>query len=53
MDLSGQTLKSYLSEGETQGAINNKTFRLLGYAKDQLYEIELVRSKLEHEEPVF
>ena len=35
----------------TQGAIKKK-FWLLGFIKDQFYEMEFVRSEIEHKEPI-
>ena len=34
------------------GAINNKLFKRLGYINDELYEVQLVKSEIEHKEPI-
>ena len=46
------TVTKYLSDKKTHGAINNKMFRRLGYINDQLYEMEFVKSEIEHKEPI-
>ena len=52
MDRSRQTVKKYLSKEKTPGAINNKMFKRLGYINDQLYEVQLVKSEIEHKDPI-
>ena len=52
MDGSRHTVTKYLSDEKKHGAINNKKFKGLGYINDQLYEVELVKSEIEHEEPI-
>ena len=50
---SRQAVTKYLSDEKTHGAIKNKTFKRLGYKKnDQLYEVQLVKSETEHKEPI-
>ena len=50
IDRSRHTVTKYLSHEKTHGAINNKKFKRLGYMKDQLYEVELVKLEIEHKE---
>ena len=45
MDRSRHTVTKCLSDGKTNGAINNKSIKRLGCINDQLYEVELVKSK--------
>ena len=42
----------YLNDEKTQSAINNKLFKRLNFITDQLYGIELVKSEIEHREPI-
>ena len=51
-DRSRHTVTKYLSDEKTHEAINNKMFKRLGYINDQLYEVELVKSEIEHEKPI-
>ena len=52
MDLSGPTVATYLSDKKTHGAIKNKFVEILCLINDQLYQVELVKSKNEHKEPL-
>ena len=52
MDRSRHTVSKYLSDGKTHGPINNKMFERLDFINDQMYEVELVKSKIQHEEPI-
>ena len=52
MDWSRHTVTKYLSDEKTHGAIKNKLFKHLGYINDQLYEVEFVKSEIEHKEPI-
>ena len=52
MDRSQHTVTKYRSDEKTHGAINNKIFKRLGYLNDQLYEVELIKSVIEHKEPI-
>ena len=52
MDRSRYTETKYLSDETTHEAINNKMFKRLGYINDQLREVELVKSEVEHIEPI-
>ena len=52
MDRSRHTVTKYLTDEKTHSAINSKTFKLLTHITDQLYEVELVKSEIEHREPI-
>ena len=52
MDRIRHTVTNYLTEEKTQSAKNNKMFRRLNHITDQLYEVELVKSEIEHREPI-
>ena len=52
MDRSLHTVTKYLNDEKTQSAINNKLFKRLNFIIDQLYEVELVKSEIEHREPI-
>ena len=52
MDRSRHTVTKYLWDEKTHSAINSKMFRRLNHITDQLYEMELVKSKIEHKEPI-
>ena len=52
MDQSQHTVTKYLSDEKSNGAIKNKMFSRLGYINDQLYEVELVTSEIEHKEAI-
>ena len=41
-----------MNDGKTHAASYNKLFKSLGRIKDQLYEVELAESGIEHKEPV-
>ena len=49
MDRSRHTVTKYLSDEKTHSAINSKLFKRLNHITDQLYEVELVKSKLSTE----
>ena len=51
MDRSRHTVTKYLSDEKTHSAINSKLFKRLNHITDQLYEVELVKSEIEHREP--
>ena len=46
------TVTKYLNDEKTHSAINNKLFKRLNFITDQLYEVELVKSEIEHREPI-
>ena len=52
MDRSRRTVKKYLNDGKTNSAFNNKLFKPLNFITDQLHEVELVKSEIEHREPI-
>ena len=53
MDRSRHTVSKYLSDEKTHSAINSKLFKRLNHITDQLYEVELVKSEIEHRKPIF
>ena len=52
MDRSRQTVTKYLTDEKTHSAINSKMFQRLNHITDQLYEVELVKTEIEHREPI-
>ena len=52
MDLSRHTVTKCLNDENTHSAINNKRFQRLNFITDQLYEVEFVKSEIEHREPI-
>ena len=52
LDRSPHTVTKYLNDEKTHSAINNKLFKRLNFITDQLYKIELVKSEIEHREPI-
>ena len=52
MDRSRHTVTKYLNDEKTHSAINNKLFKQLNFITDQLYKVELVKSEIEHREPI-
>ena len=52
MDRSRHTVTKYLNLEKTHSAINSKMFKRLNHITDQLYEVELVKSEIEHREPI-
>ena len=52
MDRSRHTVTKCLNDEKTHSAINNKLFKRLNFITDQLYEAELVKSEIEHREPI-
>ena len=52
MDCSRHTVTKYLNDEKTHSAINSKIFKGLNHITDQLYEVELVKSEIEHREPI-
>ena len=52
MDRSRHTVTKYLSDEKTHSAINNKMFKRLNYKNDNLYEVELTKSEVEHKDPI-
>ena len=52
MDRSRHTVTKYLNDGKNHSAVNSKMFKRLNHITDQLYEVELVKSEIEHREPI-
>ena len=52
MDRSRHTVTKYLNDKKTHSAVNSKMFKRLNDITDQLYEVELVKSEIEHREPI-
>ena len=52
MDRSRHTVTKYLTDEKTHSAINSKMLKRLNHKTDQLYEVELVKSEIEHREPI-
>ena len=52
MDRSRHTVTKHLTDEKTHSAINSKMFKRLKHITDQLYEVELVKSEIEHREPI-
>ena len=52
MDRSRQTETLYLNDEKTHKAINNRRLRRLNNVSTDIYEVELVKSTVEHREPI-
>ena len=52
MDRSRHTNTKYLNDEKTHKAINNKMFKRLNIVTEDLYEVESVKAKIEHKEPI-
>ena len=52
MDGSRQTVTKYLTDEKTHSAINSKMFHRLIHITDLLYEVEHVKSEIEHRGPI-
>ena len=52
MDRSKHTLAKYLGDKKNHKAINNQYFKKLNIVAKDLYEVELVKSTIEHREPI-
>ena len=50
MDRSQHTVTKYLTAKKTHSAINSKMLEWLNHITDQMYEVELVKSEIEHRE---
>ena len=53
MDRSRHTLTKYLIDEKTHSAINTKIISRPNHITDELHEVELVKSGIEHREPIF
>ena len=51
-DSSRHTVTKFLNDEKTHSAINSKMFKRLNHITDQLYVVELVKSEIEHREPI-
>ena len=51
MDRSRHTVTKYLNDKKTHSAINSEMFKRLNQLTDQLYDVELVKTEIEHREP--
>ena len=52
-DRSQHTVTKYLSDEKTHSAIKTERFKRLNHIADQLYGVALVKSEIEHREPIF
>ena len=52
MDRGRHTESKYLNDEKTQKAINGKLFKRLNSVSKELYEVELLKSKIEHRKPI-
>ena len=52
MDRNRHTVTKYLTDEKTHSAINCKMFKRLNHITDQLYEVELMKTEIEHREPI-
>ena len=52
MDRSRHTITKYLNDEKTHEAINEPLFKRLNTVQKNLYEIELLKSTIEHKEPI-
>ena len=53
MDRSRHTAPKYLTDKKPHAAINGKFFKKIDQLNYSLYEIELAKTEIEHEEPIF
>ena len=52
MDRSRHTITKYLNDKKTHKAINELLFKRLNTIEKDLYEVELLKSTIEHREPI-
>ena len=52
MDRSRHTVTKFLNDEKTHSAINSKLFKRFNFINDQLYDVEHVKSEIEHREPI-
>ena len=52
MDRSRHTVTKYLNDEKTHSANHNKLFERLNFITGQMYEVELVKSEIEHRETI-
>ena len=52
MDRSRHTVRKYLNDEKTHGAVNTNLLNRLDYINDRLFEVELAKAEIEHREPI-
>ena len=52
MDRSRHTVTKYLTDEKTHAVIKSELFKKLDHVKKSLYEVELAKAQIEHEEPI-
>ena len=52
MDRSRHTVMKYLTDERTHAAIKSKLFKKLDHVNISLYEVELAKGQIKHEEPI-
>ena len=52
MDRSRHTVTKYLSDAKTHAANKGKLFKRLDHVNNSLYEVELAKAQIEHDEPI-
>ena len=52
IDRCRHTVRKFLSDEKTYGAINAKSFKRLDHINDQLYEVDMVKAEIEQREPI-
>ena len=52
MDRSKHTMSKYLGDEKTHKAINNQFFKRLNVVAKKFFEVELIKSTIEHREPI-
>ena len=52
MNRSQHTVTKCLSDDKTHQVVNYRMFKHLGYIGDQLFDVELVKSEIKHQEPI-
>ena len=52
MDRKRHTVTNYLNDEKTHSANNTKLFKRLNFTTDPFYEVEFVKSEIEHREPI-
>ena len=52
MDRSRHTVRKYLIDEKTHGAIDSKLFKKLDHVNNSLYEVEPAKAQIVHKEPI-
>ena len=52
LDSSRHTVTKYLSDKKTRATFNSKLFKKLDHVNRALYEVKLVKTQIEHREPI-